>query len=215
MNDQLSFDLPLRKLTGRDDFFVSDANALAVQTVDHPELWPQCKLVLNGPKGSGKSHLAEIWAADHGADFWTAGTLPTGSIVVDDIDTLAGDATAEEALFHTHNHALANGYPLLMTSTKTLGEVAFDLPDLNSRLAATQVARISEPDDVLMTAVILKHFAERQITPPAGLIDYVVPRIERSFNAAREFVSQLDALSLARGQKINRKLATQIVANLG
>jgi chromosomal replication initiation ATPase DnaA len=120
MPRQLTFDLPVRPALGRGDFFVSPANALAVAQVDAGD-WPEGKLLLIGPEGAGKSHLAQVWAGENDAAVLSAGAVPEEAVealavVVEDADRIAGDRAAETALFHLHNHVLARGGRLLVTA---------------------------------------------------------------------------------------------------
>lgn len=218
---QLSFDLPVRTALGREDFFVSPANAFPVAMIENWQNWPARKLVLTGPEGSGKTHLAHVWAARSGARIISAQSLAgsdipslcTTAIAIEDADHIAGHPEAEEALFHLHNLALAEGHPLLFTSTKAPNAWGITLPDLSSRMEGTPVAALEQPDDTLLAAVIMKLFADRQIVPTAETIPYLVSRIDRSFATARAMVAQIDQTALDQGRAINRKLASEILAN--
>ena len=122
MQRQLTFDLAMRPALGRGDFMVSPSNAAALTAIDSD--WPQGKLVLTGPRGSGKSHLALVWAAEHqalllgGRDLAEAalGQIDPRAVVVDDADAVAGNAAAEQVLFHLHNLVMAAGGRLLLTA---------------------------------------------------------------------------------------------------
>lgn len=220
MSRQLTFDLPVRTALGRDDFFVSPANQLAIAMLD-ADHWPEGKLLLVGPAGSGKSHLAAVWASGCRARIASASdlaepegdtaALPLTALVIEDIDRIAGDNARETALFHHHNLIRANGGLLLMTATSSARATGFALPDLASRIEATQVATLNLPDDALLAAVLVKQFADRQITPSPNLIDWLLPRIDRSFAAARAMVADLDALSLARQRPVSRALASELL----
>lgn len=222
MSRQLPLDLPHRAALGRDDFFVAPPNALAVAMVDGWADWPQGKLVLIGPEGAGKTHLAHVWAARSGAPVIDAAALagadiPTlaegGAVAVEDADRIAGDRVAETALFHLHNMVLAEGGGLLVTARRAPRDWSLALPDLQSRLLAAQVARLEPPDDQLLAAVLVKLFADRQLAVSPRLIPYLVGRIERSFAAARRIVERLDNEGLARGREIGVNLAGQLLDN--
>ncbi|MEO0358661.1 MAG: chromosomal replication initiator DnaA, partial [Pseudomonadota bacterium] len=126
---QLSFDLPLRSAHGRADFFVSDANAMALAMLDRPDHWPQGKLIILGPQGSGKSHLLDIWCNDHAGQTWDINDdqlPPDGAhIAVDDVDQWAGQPDAETKLFHIHNHILATKGRLLLALSHPVGAAGF------------------------------------------------------------------------------------------
>ncbi len=217
---QLALTLPVHEALGRADFFVSPANSLAVATVADWANWPQGKLVLVGPSGAGKTHLSNIWASEAGAMILQAGDLADsspdalaiwGRIVIEDADTLAGDPAAELALFHLHNMVLAQGGRLLLTAQSAPNRWPVDLPDLASRMQATAIATLVAPDDALLSAVLVKLFADRQITVPPTLIPFLVARMERSFSAARDIVDRLDRRALAEGRPITRALAAEIL----
>lgn len=215
---QLAFDLSKRPAFDAANFFVSRSNAQAWAMVTGPALWPAGKLCLVGPAGSGKSHLAHIWA--HGAE---AIYLPARdiaafprpatalSLVVEDMETLP--PTAEEPLFHLHNHIHATGGRLLLTADRPPSRWQIALPDLASRMQATALVQIGDPDDELLFAVIAKHFADRQLSPEPDLIPWLVTRIERSFTAAGQAVAALDAAALAQGRDITRAFARAVLDN--
>ena len=219
MARQLTFNLPQREARGRSDFFVSTANAAALAAVDGWRNWPDRKLVLTGPPGAGKSHLAGLWAEETGAEVLAAAglaasdpaTLAGRSVVLEDAEALAGDAEAQAAAFHLHNIVLAEGGHLLVTAATAPSRWGLELPDLASRMQAAPVVAIEPPDESLLAAVLVKLFADRQIDPPETLIRYLLPRIDRSFAAAREVVAALDTRALAEGKPVSRDLARQIL----
>ncbi|MFG5381821.1 chromosomal replication initiator DnaA [Yoonia sp. R2-816] len=219
MNNQLSFDWPTGVALGPDDFFVSEANAQAFAMLEAPDSWPERKLVIAGPTGCGKSHLARIFQNQQGGVIIDAGTLPADyqtdaqTVIVEDMETLP--KAAEEAMFHLHNHLRNTGGTLLMTAQTPPSRWPITLPDLASRMQATTLTQISNPDDALLQALIMKLFADRQIAPKPNLVAYLASRIERSFAAAADIVARLDATALASGDKINRKLAKRLLDNPG
>lgn len=221
MPRQLSFDLPVRPALGREDFFVSPANAAAVALIEHWPDWPSCKLLLTGPEGAGKTHLAHVWAALSGGTIHEAETLAdadipalaTGSVALENAERIAGDAQAEEALFHLHNLVLAEGHFLLVTAHMPPARWGLTLPDLASRMQGTTQADLEPPDDALLSAVLMKLMADRQLLPSPNLIPYLVRRIDRSFQAAQEITARLDAAALERKVPITRALAASILEN--
>lgn len=221
MARQLTFDLPLREARGRGDFFVSDSNATALAAIDGWQGWPGRKLVLSGPAGAGKSHLAAVWAEMSGAAVVEAADLAGAdlsgfagrSLVIEDADRLAGDAAAERAAFHAHNLVLAEGGSLLLTARTAPSRWGLALPDLRSRMEGTPVVAIEPPDEALLAAVLVKLFADRQIAAPPNLIDWLVPRIERSFAAARDAVALIDAAALSEGRPVSRTLAARVLGD--
>jgi chromosomal replication initiation ATPase DnaA len=219
MARQLAFDLPQREARGRRDFFVSEANAAALSAIDGWRGWPGRKLVLIGPAGAGKSHLAGLWAEEAGADVLAADALATAdpaalagrNVVLEDAEMLAGDRTAEAVAFHLHNIVLAEGGHLLVTAATAPSRWGLGLPDLASRMEGTPVVAIEPPDEALLAAVLVKLFTDRQIDPPETLIRYILPRIDRSFAALRAIVAALDEKALAEGKPVSRDLARQII----
>jgi len=223
-NQQLAFQLPHRAALGRGDFFVAEPNALAVAQIDGWRDWPQRKLLLIGPSGAGKSHLARVWAdmADAriiAASDLTGADIPAlaqaGAVAIEDVDRIAGDRAAEEALFHLHNLALAEGGSLLMTARNAPRLWPLGLPDLASRLLATPTATLAGPDDALLSAVLVKLFNDRQLVVAPALIPYLVGRMERSFAAANTLVAALDDRALAEGRKVSSRLAAEVLDNPG
>ncbi|SNX68894.1 DnaA protein [Cereibacter ovatus] len=220
MKGQLAFDLAVRPALRREDFFVSPANALALASLDGWRGWPRGKMVLVGPSGSGKTHLAHVWAAQTGADLIPAEALAAtdlprlaanGAVAVEDADTIAGDAAAEEALFHLHNLLIELGGVLLITAASPPRDWGLCLPDLKSRMQAAAVTRLDPPDDALLSAMLVKLFADRQIAVPPTLIPWLVARMDRSCDAARALVAALDARSLAERRPISRQMAADLL----
>jgi len=223
MPRQLAFDLPVRPALGRGDFLVAAPNALALATVERGG-WPQGKLVLAGPEGAGKTHLVHVWAEAEGAAIVAAADLAgadiaalaaTGAVAVEDADRIAGDAAAEAALFHLHNLVLAEGGRLLLTARAAPAHWGLSLPDLASRMAAAGLATIAPPDDTLLSAVLVKLFADRQIAVSAALIPWLVARMDRSFAGAQALVAALDARALAEARPVGRALAQAVLDTLG
>jgi chromosomal replication initiation ATPase DnaA len=218
---QLAFDLPARPALGREDFFVSPANAGAVALIEGWRDWPARKLVLAGPRGAGKTHLAHVWAGLAGARIVAAETLAEADIAalaaapvaVEDAEAIAGRADAEAALFHLHNLVLAEGHALLVTAGAPAGRWGLALPDLASRMEAALLARLAPPDDALLAAVLAKLFADRQLAPAPDCVPYLARRIERTFEAARATVAAIDARALATGRRVTRALAAEVLDN--
>ncbi|MEP4197550.1 MAG: DnaA/Hda family protein [Aliishimia sp.] len=221
MPEQLGFDLPGTPALGREDFLVAPSNALAMALIDAWPNWNAGKLVVTGPQGSGKTHLAHVWTARSGATVLAATDLAKADIpdlaashvVVEDVPDIAGLETAETALFHLHNLTLAQGQTLLFTGRKPLASWPIVLPDLKSRLQGAAMAELASPDDALLSAVLAKQFNDRQIMPKSDVIPYLVKHMDRSFAAAADIVMRLDALSLARKQAITRPLAVELLGD--
>lgn len=218
MAGQLTFDLPVKASRDRGDFFVSEANELAVARLDDPASWPDGKLVLVGPPGSGKSHLAAIWAEEHGT--WPERPVDLVMSIIPKIDgarviEIDGPMTSdeEEMLFHLHNHMVAHGLPLLLVAREAPSRWPLTLPDLKSRMEATDVVGIGPPDDALLAAVLVKLFADRQLQVPPAVIEWLTTRMDRSFAEAQELVRLLDETALSERRNITQKLARQVLDN--
>ena len=223
MAQQLRFDLPARTALGREDFFVSPANATAVAMVEGWANWVSRKLLLCGPAGSGKTHLTHVWAALSGATIIDASALKSSDIpaiasthvAVENADEIAGDQDSEEALFHLHNLCLAEGNSLLFTAHMPPRDWGMRLPDLISRLQGTTLVALEPPDDNLLAALLMKLFADRQLSPSPETIPYLIARMPRSFAAARDLVAALDDKALEHQRSINRSLAREVLDNFG
>lgn len=219
---QLTFDLPLDPRYGREDFLVGPANEAAYALIEAWPDWPDTVLVLTGPAGSGKSHLASIWATR--AHAWTvpaAGIgradvghlVSNGALVIEDIDR-AGRAD-EAALFHLLNLARERRAPVLLTSGQPIEAIGLATADLRSRLRLAPSAAILAPDDALLRAVIVKLFVDRQLVVDLGVIDALALRLDRSLGRAREVVAELDRDALGRGRRITKPLALAVLERMG
>jgi chromosomal replication initiation ATPase DnaA len=201
----------------REDFLGGPSNAAALTLIDSWPDWPNRAMALVGPEGSGKSHLAAIWAARSGARFLSArsldgadlpAALATGALVVEDA---AADVIDERALFHLLNLAREDGAHLLLTARELPAGWNLQVRDLASRLKALPVVALAAPDDGLLRALLVKLFSDRQVMVDESLIGYIVARIERSFAAARAVVAQLDEAAMQRGRPLTRALAAEIL----
>lgn len=214
---QLPLDLEHATGMSRDDLVVSPANAAAVALIDRWPDWPSPVVVLAGPAGSGKSHLAAIWKDISGAEQLHLSSVGDeaaavrGPVLIDDIDSAPLD---EQRLFHLINAVRSAGTHLLVTSRRFPAAWGAKLPDLVSRLKAATVVEIAEPDDLLLAGVITKLFADRQVAVEPHLVDYLVRRIERSLSTAIRVVTKLDRAALERKTRITRGLAAEVVSAL-
>lgn len=217
MPRQLALEFPLRPAFGRTDFLVAPCNQLAVDWIDRWPAWPSHVLVLHGTSGCGKSHLLSVWRDQTGARLLD-GKAPDGldlaelskggAVAVDNADELASEA----ALFHLFNGVKETGGSLLLTAKKPPARWRLQLPDLISRLNSVPEVAIELPDDGLLSALLVKLFADRQVAVGADVINYLVPRMDRSFGSALELVSALDGLALSRGRRIGLTLARDALA---
>ena len=222
MSEQLTFDLPTRPALERGDFFIANSNALALAMIEDCENWPQNKHLLVGPKGSGKTHLANVWANQRGARVIASRDITDQAVeeyaeqdlVIDDIPSLLGERSREATLFHIHNLCLANGNALLMTGTGDVSTWNCVLPDLASRLNGTRTARLDPPDDMLFQALLAKLFTDRQLSPPPDVFPYLLLRLERSYDAAQMAVNHIDRAALSRKRAITRSFVASIIDDL-
>lgn len=220
MSEQLTFDLPMRTALGRGDFFVSNSNALALALIEDWVNWPSGKHTLCGPKGSGKTHLAFVWAEQSGATIIKATDvreeavpdLASAPVAVEDMHEVAGNHAQETALFHLHNMALAQGTPILFTGRNAVQHWGLTLNDLVSRLQGTRCATLEYPDDALFFALLAKLFADRQMFPTPDVLQYLVTRLERSFAAAQDTVALLDQRGLAEKRALTRSFVAQTLS---
>ncbi|MCY4237201.1 MAG: DNA replication protein [Rhodospirillaceae bacterium] len=222
---QLSLDLPFRTARGREDFTVAECNKLAVGWVDRWPDWPNAGLILHGPEGCGKSHLAAVWQGKSKAMVLDDRALDTSAgraaadrgdaLLLEDVDVrLAVVPAWQEALLHLYDASRLAGGAILLTSRTLPSAWLIDLPDLQSRMAALPKAEIALPDDRLLEAVMWKQFNDRQLKVEQDLVRYVLPRIERSFPAIRRFVDRLDKISEERRQKPTRPLAAVLLKDM-
>jgi chromosomal replication initiation ATPase DnaA len=214
---QLAFDLALDPRYGREDFLVSPSNEQAYALIERWPDWPDTIQLLIGPTGSGKSHLASIWATT--AKAWTidafevsADRVPhlvsNGALVIEDMDRADRD---EAALFHLLNLARERRASVLITCETAPLHWGLRTPDLLSRLRLAPAATLEPPDDALLKAVLVKLFVDRQLVVDTTVVDYIAVRIERSLARAAEVVGALDREALSRGRRVSRPIAAEIL----
>jgi chromosomal replication initiation ATPase DnaA len=216
---QLAFALPHAESLTRDNFLEGPANTAGLALVDSWPDWPNRIMLLVGPEGSGKSHLAAIWAELAGARSISAhaltatavpGALATGALVVDDLKSSNLD---ERALFHLMNLAREDAASVLITARVPPSALEIELRDLRSRLRAVPTVSLLPPDDALFRALIVKFCADRQLTVDETVVGYLASRIERSYAAARQAVELLDTEALRLGRPVTRTLAAELLRN--
>jgi chromosomal replication initiation ATPase DnaA len=232
MGGQLAFDLDPAENFARDDFIRGAGNAAALDLVESWPSWPARTVAIVGPEGSGKSHLAAIWAAAAGArrlasraldETAVPAALTTGALALEcggaqgmvaealGAEALGAGELDERALFHLLNLVQEQRALLLLTARTTPATWPIALPDLASRLRAVPVVTLAAPDDAMLRAILVKLFADRQITVDEPLVSYLMVRIERSFAAARSIVTMLDREALRRQRPVTRALAGEML----
>jgi chromosomal replication initiation ATPase DnaA len=200
----------------REDFLRGPSNAAALALIDRWPDWPDRLVALIGPEGSGKSHLAAIWAEAAGARILSAkllavsdlpASLATGALVVEDLEAEDLD---EPALFHLINLAREERAYVLLSARVPLTSFLISLRDLASRLRALPSVVLAPPDDALLRALIVKLAADRQLVVDETVVNYLVNHIERSFAAARAAVRRLDEEAMRQQRPVTRSLAVEL-----
>lgn len=214
----MPLELPHRPGLSEEDFFEAPSNEKALAMVRLWPGWPQKTLLLRGPAGSGKSHLAAIWARRAGARLFHARDLTPelapelsheAALVLDNADQAP---ERETEMFHLLNLAFESGCFLLIVARKEPDLWGLATPDLLSRLRRAPQVAILSPDEDFLRALLVKLFHDRQIRVEQNLIDYLSLRLERSFEAAQNIVAALDREGLARGRPVTRALAARLLA---
>lgn len=215
---QLVLEFPHRPALEREDFLVAPANADAVAWIDAWPGWTAPALVVHGPAGSGKTHLAQTWRLRtqacvlRPAEIETS-TLPerlstARAIVVEDVDRDPPDA---QAWFHLLNLLAERGQWALFTAREAPARWRTDLPDLASRLRALPAVGIAPPDEQLVEAVLVKQLADRQLRVPPDTVRYVATRLERSLAAVGRIAAALDAAALSAKRPLTIPLARDVL----
>ncbi|QPF87707.1 chromosomal replication initiator DnaA [Bradyrhizobium genosp. L] len=216
---QLALALPHEERLTRDDFLEGPANEAALALIDGWPDWPNRIMLLTGPEGSGKSHLAAIWAEQAGArstsaHALTSDTVPaalaTGALVVEDLKPSGFD---ERAMFHLLNLARQDDAFVLITARIPPSAFEIELRDLRSRLRAVPTVALLPPDDQLFRGLIVKFCADRQMNVDEQIVSYLTNRIERSYVAVRRAVEMLDTEALRLGRPVTRALAAELWRN--
>jgi chromosomal replication initiation ATPase DnaA len=213
---QLVLDLAQRPALGAEDFLISRSNRAAAEVIDRWPDWPSPCVVVVAPPRAGKTHLANVWRLRSGAVRLEAKSLSekhvaetAGAVLVEDLHAGIGE---ERALFHLLNLVREHKRSMLLTSRCLPGELDVRLPDLRSRLRALPVAAIDPPDEVLLKAVLVKHFADRQLAVEPHVIGYIALHMEQSMEAAASVVAAIDRAAMAAHRKVTRALAAEILA---
>lgn len=214
---QLAFELPIPPRMGAEDFLVGPTNEEAFETILRWPDWPDPVLRLEGPEGSGKTHLAMIWATR--AHAWivpgsdvtaerAADLLAAGALVIEDVDRSLED---EAGLFHLLNLAREQRAGVLITARTPLDAWTVRTPDLRSRLRLAPRICLAQPDDSLLRILLVKRFIDRQIIVDASVVNFLASRIERSFAALDAAVLALDRMALGNNRRITRALAGEYI----
>ena len=195
---QLFLPLPYPDATGEDAFIISESNSRAAQSLKRWGAWPVMAAMLVGPRKSGRSLLARIFAAQ------------SGGTIIDD-----AERANETAIFHAWNAAQSSRRPLLIIADSPPPAWDVALPDLRSRLVATPVLAINPPDDALMEALFIHEFARRSMDARPELIQWLIARVERSYVALVRAVDSLDQEVGQTRKRLSIPLARGTLAPLG
>jgi chromosomal replication initiation ATPase DnaA len=220
-SQQLIFPFENRVAQGVEDFLVAPGNRHAVDWIDRWPDWPFTVLVVAGPPGCGKSHLAALWRSRSGAasfDLVQAGieqaaalTAGGGPILIEDCDRALGDVRAERALLQLYNLAKAAGGRLLLTARQVPSAWRLELPDLKSRLNSAMIVTIDPPDDALLRSIAIKLFADRQVTVGEEVVAFLLSRGERSVTGVAQAVDLLDRASITLKRPITVPMAREVL----
>ena len=222
--EQLLLNWPVNEKFAQANFLPSFSNEKAVKWIDQ---WPDWQrgddqfhtLIIYGPTGCGKTHLSHVWrdiskARTMGIDELATSAFLTSDdfvFIVEDIDTSIADPAVQEGLLHLYNWTKEQGGYVLLTATKRPKDWDIELNDLSSQLLASETVSIKAPDDHLLRALIVKQFSDRQITLTDDVINYLIPRAERSFDAIRKLVQNIDRLSRIEQKKITISIVRRVL----
>ena len=218
VTQQIPLQFEHRSALSSKDFLVSDSNREAVEWIDCWPSWLSPTIAINGPSGAGKTHLGVIFIErTQGQIFDAANPVAwienaAGTWLVDDAHNFIKHA-GEKAFLHFYNAVIEAKGNILFLDQRPPSQWPLSLPDLRSRILTALVVEILSPDDALLSAVLVKLLADRQLTVGAQVIDYVVPRMERSFVAAGNLVERLDRLALAEKREITIPLAKRVLSS--
>ncbi|MSO53749.1 MAG: DNA replication protein [Rhodospirillales bacterium] len=221
---QLPLGFEHRPALGGADFLVTAGNSDAVAWVDRWPDWPAPALVVHGPQGCGKSHLAQVLLARSGGRLVGVDALasapatafddPPSAFVIDGLEAALARGL-ERAVLHLYNAAAEAGRRILITARQSPARLDIALADLASRLRAAPAVAIGLPDDTVVTALLVKLFADRQLRVGADVVGYIATRIERSFAAVERVVAAVDTAALANRRNVTVPLVRDVLAGLG
>ena len=216
MNDQLILKFPSHKAYKKEDFYVSSSNEEAYELINSWPKWIKRTVNIFGPSGSGKSHLVSILKSktsclnilqkDLTDDIFFE--FKTKEFLI--IENFNGEVS-EELLFSLWNTALQDNKYLLITSLKPINSYKFKLEDLISRINSSLIVGIKLPSDDLISVILSKNFSDKQISVEKNHIDYIVKRIDRSYEKISQFILTLDKYSLKKGSPFGLKLIKEVL----
>ena len=201
-----------------DDFYVGKSNYYTFELINKWPKWEKNFLNISGEKFSGKTHLVNIFLKKFNGIKIESSSLnneslksikPFQSIILEDLNL-----DIDEKLIYTlFNIIDLDNKFLIITSIKPIVEIEFKLEDLRSRTKNCLLAKIENPDDELMFALILKNLSDRQITLDKKLIDFIIKRVDRSYSKIFEFIYKIDEISLKKKKSIDFKIINEALEN--
>ena len=216
MSDQLILKFPFHQAYKKEDFYVSSSNQAAYDLINSWPKWIKRTVNIFGPSGSGKYHLASILKSNTSCMqietknlsdeiFFKFKTKET--LIIENLDR----KISEKLLFSLWNIALQDNKYLLITSKKPINSFKFELRDLMSRVTSSLIIGINLPSDDLIGVILAKNFSDKQITVEKKHIDYIIKRIDRSYEKISQFILTLDKYSLKKGSPIALKLIKEVL----
>jgi len=221
---QIPLDLGFRPAMGREDFLLSDCNQEAIAWVDKWPDWPFFSLMIYGSSACGKTHLTQVWQEKSQARVFNRDMLlspdledeipSSKAVIIDDLEAYLGNRDTEEALFHLYNMLKEQQGYLFLTTSQKQADMKFIIADLSSRIKSVPSVGIGAPDDILLAAVLVKMFSDRQVKVTHDVVMFVVSRMERSMENARKIVEAVDEVSLSRKRPVTIPLVKGVLDDL-
>ncbi len=214
--DQKLLDFGIEVSFDENDYYVSKSNYFAKNIIEAWPKWEKKIVNLTGEEYSGKTHLSKIFKNKSNALYLYSNNIEdkilkkiklSNNIIIEDLE----ESFDEKLLYSIFNLVEQDNKYLLISSKKPIDSMKFKLPDLISRLKNCIIAKIEQPDDELIYAIILKSFSDRQIKLDNKIIDYIIKRIARSYSKMHEFIYKIDELSLKKKKSINFKIIKEII----
>ncbi len=215
--DQKLLDFGISESFDENDYYVSKSNYYAKNIIESWPKWEKKIVNLVGEKYSGKTHLSSIFKIKSNALYLNSKHINdqtlkkmklSNNIIIENLE----EDFDEKLLYSIFNLVEQDNKYLLISSNNPIDTIKFTLPDLVSRLKNCIIAKIEQPDDELIYAIILKSFSDRQIKLDNKIIDYIIKRIARSYSKMHEFIYKIDELSLKKKKSINFKIIKEIIS---
>ena len=216
MTDQLILKFPTKKAYLKEDFYVSPSNHEAYDIINSWPKWIKRIVHIYGPRGSGKTHIASILKnktpvleiqSDEISDKNFFDFKVKEALIIENLN----EKISENLLFSLWNLAIQDNKYFLITSNEPISTYKFKLPDLKSRVSSCVSIGIKLPSDDLISVIIAKNFSDKQIIVKKKHIDYIIKRIDRSYEKISLFISVLDKYSLKKGSPFSLKLIKEVL----